>query len=168
MSSSLQEDRNRLLSFFTGAKGMEVGNRWDQMWQKGDYLPFDRGHPNPALEDILSQRTDLIGNCYVGTGAVQRRKRALIPGMGRGYDVQLLASFGYDAYGLEISDTAVRRAKEEQEKNAGKYPIRAEAVGAGSITFICGDFFDDKWQRDLGIEHFEFIYDYTVRTIQCD
>ena len=92
----------------------EHQDRWSQLWDKGDFLPWNRGAPNPALVHFLSDRQDLIGTSTVeddekgGT----RRKRALLPGCGRGYDVLLLASFGYDVYGLEVSESAVERCRE--------------------------------------------------------
>lgn len=162
-------DRERLREYFSGP-AVEVPDRWSKLWDAGDFLPFDRGEPNPALVDVLTDRRDLIGDCFVHQehSGQRIRKKALVPGCGRGYDVLLLSSCGYDAYGLEISDTAVKRCKEEQEKNGHKYPVRDEAIGAGSVNFVKGDFFSEnqEWTGASGrFESFELIYDYTVR--QC-
>ena len=161
----MTEDRDRLRRLFSGPAD-NVSDRWSQLWDAGDFLPFDRGVPNPALVDILKDRHDLIGDCFMQTERDGRvRKKALVPGCGRGYDVLLLASFGYDAYGLEISETAVKRCKEEQEKNGHKFSIQDNAKGGGSINFIHGDFFVSK-PIQLGdaseLKSFELIYDYTV------
>lgn len=144
----------------------EHGKGWDKLWQEGDFLPWDKGIPNPALVDLLSNRRDLIGSPVVEEGGFygMRRKRALVPGCGRGYDVLLLASFGYDAYGLEISESAVQRCEEEKSANGSKYSVKDETVGAGETKFIVGDFFADDWLKEVkGAGNFELIYDYTVR-----
>lgn len=141
-------------------------DRWAQLWTAGDFLPWDKGTPNPALIDLLDQRKDLIGDCFVedaeNTG-VKRRKRALVPGCGGGYDVLLLASYGYDAYGLEVSEEAVERCIKEQKANRDKYPVKDEMVGPGRCTFLKGDFFDNGWSKAIAAEGtHELIYDYTV------
>ncbi|GFF22668.1 probable thiol methyltransferase 2 [Aspergillus lentulus] len=139
---------------------------WAELWNKsgGKPLPFDRGFPNPALEDTLIEKRDIIGD-PIGRGAQGNtyRKKALVPGCGRGVDVLLLASFGYDAYGLEYSATAVEVCKEEQAKNGDKYPVRDAEIGQGKITFVQGDFFKDTWLEKLQLPRnsFDLIYDYT-------
>lgn len=142
---SLQESRARLQSHF--ASHSDQSGRWEALWGKGDFLPWDRGMPNPALEDLLNDRRDLIGSCMIDDGfGGKRRKRAFVPGCGRGYDVLLLGSFGYDAYGLEVSETAVKRCVEEQESNGHKYPVRDITCGAGQTKFFLGDFFAHEWE----------------------
>ena len=161
-------NRERLRAYFSGTTAAEEHQGlWSKMWDEGSFLPFDRGVPNPALEDILTDRRDLIGNCFVeDESGEKKRKRALVPGCGRGYDVLLLASFGYDAFGLELGETATRKAREEHKKNGHKYPVRDEAVGAGTVTFVTGDFYKEDWVQTLGgTGTFELIYDYTVRWI---
>ncbi|MCJ1386355.1 hypothetical protein MMC17_009481 [Xylographa soralifera] len=158
----------RLQQLFSGPVAENQG-RWSQLWDAGDFLPFDRGFPNPALEDTLSQRENVLGTAiqYANGSKHTTRKTALVPGCGRGYDVLLLASFGYDAYGLEISETAVQRCKEEYEKNGHKYPVKDKGVRVGRVVFIHGDFFDSTtWKGDVeslgSLKEFDLIYDYTV------
>ena len=142
---TLQEDRARLMTHFAGDIS-EHQNKWSDLWNKGDFLPWDRGMPNPALADTLTDRWDLLGPCFVEDDlGNKRRKRALVPGCGKGYDVLLLASFGYDAFGLEVSETAVKRCYEEQKANEHKYPVRDESSGAGAVKYIYGDFFGTDW-----------------------
>ena len=170
-SMSVDQVRERFRTHFAGADvdPKTAGDRWASLWDVGDFLPFDRGMPNPALEDILSKQQQIIGNCFVD--GERRRKKALVPGCGRGYDVLLLASFGYDVYGLEVSETAVKRCLEEQKKNDVRYKVRDENVGLGAIHFVTGDFFDKEpqWMRDPKYDFaseggsFDLIYDYTVR-----
>ena len=95
----------------------------------------------------------------------KHRRTVLVPGCGRGYDVTLFASFGFDAYGLDISESAVNLCREEQEGNADKYPVQDQSVGAGKAEFLVGDFFSDAWNREIGIGVFDVIYDYTVGVI---
>lgn len=155
--------RERLLAHFSGDTTAHT-HRWSELWDKGDFLPWDRGTPNPALEDVLAHRQDLIGDCFVRDGiGGKRRKKALVPGCGGGYDVLLLASFGYDVYGLEVSQSAVQMCMREQDTNGHKYHVRDVTVGAGKVTFLTGDFFGDGWSSDIdGGPVFELIYDYTV------
>ena len=104
MGASVQEARAKLMSHFADDSAAKP-DRWSALWDKGDFLPWDRGQPNPALIDVLADRQDLIGDrMKEDASGDKRRKKALVPGCGRGYDVLLLASFGYDAYGFEVSE----------------------------------------------------------------
>lgn len=138
------------------------GERWEALW-KDKFLPFDRGVPNPALEDTLVERQNILGSAIRSDG---KRRKALVPGCGRGYDVLLLASFGYDAYGLEVSETAVKQCEEEKKKNGHRYPTRQESIGRGRADFVHGDYFDDGWLAQNNLQDFDLIYDYTVSTSQ--
>lgn len=162
-----EDSRLRLLEHFSG-DGAPPNDRWAALWDAGDFLPWDQGTPNPALVDILQDRRDLVGESALvedGKGGL-RRKRAFVPGCGRGYDVLLLASFGYDAYGLEVSKTAVDMAQAWAEEHTADYPMQDKAVGRGTAKFILGDFFSNDWiQQADGLNKFEFIYDYTVSVL---
>ena len=160
---ALQDSRARLMAHFAGDTS-EHPNKWSDLWDKGDFLPWDRGIPNPALRDTLTDQRHLLGTCFVQDDfGNQRRKRALVPGCGKGYDVLLLASFGYDAFGLEVSQTAFARCNEEQEVNGHNYPVEDEDAGAGAVKFMRGDFFGTDWMTDIkGDGKFDLIYDYTV------
>lgn len=138
---------------------------WASLWDKGDDLPWDRGFPNPALEDALVQRASTIGGPIAQDAQGQSyRRKALVPGCGRGVDVLLLASFGYDAYGLEYSASAIEACKKEEKENHSWYRVRDQSVGKGKVTFVQGDFFDDAWLKTIGVPRngFDVIYDYTV------
>lgn len=149
--------------------------KWSELWDQGDFLPWDRGVPNPALVDLLlassfssSSSSDpgglhSVGSCFVDddddddSGGRRRkrkrkRKKALVPGCGRGYDVLLLAAFGYDAVGLEVSEGAVRRCWEEVGRVMGGDRDRDRGVyavrdeGEGGVGFLRGDFF--AWEGE--------------------
>ena len=82
--SSLQETRSKLANHFANGTADE-GGRWAALWDKGDFLPWDRHMPNPALEDLLKERQDLLGSPAVeGSNGKKKRKQALVPGCGRG------------------------------------------------------------------------------------
>lgn len=147
--------------------------RWDSLWQKAD-TPWDQGKPNPALADFLNEPRDLLPWTQPASreesesNRIIRRKRALVPGCGRGYDVLLLASHGYDAYGVEGSQTALKAAADISEGHEDKeeYKVHHDKVGRGEAKFLFGDFFKDDWWDEIEgkgeKEGFDLIYDYTV------
>jgi hypothetical protein len=153
-------------------KHVEAGNLhrgWEELWAQGDSitLPWDKHKPNPTLEEILTTKRAIIGGPLVdsteGDGS-KKRKKALVPGCGRGVDVLLLASFGYDAYGLEYSQSAVENCRQEEQAVEQNYPVRDAEIGKGTVTWVQGDFFEEEWLEELrlGRNSFHFIYDYTV------
>lgn len=98
----------------------EASDKSDQcgmIWDRGDFLPWDMGVPNPTLVDVLTDRKDLIVICFKrGTpaekkkrreeeeeGGRKERRKALVPGCGWWCDVILLASLKYDAYDFSKS-----------------------------------------------------------------
>ncbi|OAA63449.1 Thiopurine S-methyltransferase [Niveomyces insectorum RCEF 264] len=160
----IMQSRTKLLDHFSG-EGPPTNDRWAALWEAGDLLPWDRGQPNPALEDALAQRRDVLGTSVFVESAQTghaRRKRALVPGCGRGYDVLLLSSYGYDAYGLDVSSKAVGLCAEYAEKHKDDYPVKNEGAGAGKAVFLVGNFFADNWRSQVdGDQTFELFYDYT-------
>jgi len=162
VTDSVLEARARLKNHFTGY-GDNYVDGWEALWKKGDFLPWDKGFPNPALHDILDQRHDLIGTAMAtAEDGKKQRKKALVPGCGRGFDALLLASFGFDAFGLEYSEVAVEACQKEARENGDKYPVKDGEVGNGTVVFAQGDFFKDDWRSIIGVDSFDFIWDYTV------
>lgn len=162
MGSTLDEARAKLAAHFAG-DGAAKGDRWEALWKDSEFLPWDRGIPSPALSDLLSDRQDLIQTAQVrGDAGTTQRKSALVPGCGRGYDVLLLSSFGYDSYGLEVSESAIEKCFEEREKHGKNYPVKDTSTGAGKTDFISGNFFESGWLSRVGTHKFDLIYDYTV------
>ena len=163
MTTPTNIDPKDIRAHWAKYQGDKYVEGWASLWDKSDNLPWDRGFPNPALEDTLVQRAGTIGGPI---GQDSQRRKALVPGCGRGVDVLLLASFGYDAYGLECSATAVDTCKKEKEEkeNHSWYRVRDEEVGAGKAIFVQGDFFDDAWLKEIGVPRngFDVVYDYTV------
>jgi hypothetical protein len=159
------EPPSRLRQHFAGQDPAKHGQKWDELYREG-FTPWDRGGPNPALVDLLTARKDLFGDVFVGDPVCGvRRKRALVPGCGRGYEVLLFSAFGYDAYGLEISESALVEARKTQGLVEGEelYKARDASVGKGSVSWLAGDFFKDEALKGLdGDGKFDLLYDYTV------
>lgn len=98
---------------------------------------------------------------------------------GRGYEVVMLALHGFDAYGVEVSQTAVDAceayAKEQLSRpeayNFGPGSSSAREAGVrGTVTFVVGDFFKRDWEGEFqkdGDAGFDLIYDYTVSEVKC-
>lgn len=149
------------------------GEGWAKLWDAGDFLPWDRMVPSPALSDTLDNHAHVVGSSkLVLPDGSTRRKRALVPGCGRGIDVMLLQAYGYDVVGLEYAAKAVEACEiyAKETDNDDIYKARSETVGKGSRVFVQGDFYTDEWLGKAGLEEFgkegvfELIYDYTVST----
>lgn len=194
------DNRDRLRSVFQDVPESVHASRWDGLWKEGTFLPWNKGHTNPALIDLLSSPhsppTSPCLNASVGAPDITiqispsitfsnplkqdgSRRRVLIPGCGKGYDVALFAAHGYDAYGLEVSPHAAATANEylrdpgegllESEYLAAAR--RSETTDAGKMVCLLGDFFSDEWLNEAnglgnggnGSMGFDLIYDNTVR-----
>jgi SAM-dependent methyltransferase len=152
MTALPEADRERLRQHFLSGN---TPDRWEKLWQNS-FMPWDRGAPNPALLDIINNHKDLFGTSE-GSGGT--KKRALVPGCGRGYDVMLLASFGYDAVGVDGSETAIKAAETLPQEHMDKYPLQPGVQERGKVAYVLGDFFSKSWEGTGG---FDIIYDYTV------
>ena len=139
--------------FVESTDTVDYDNRWGRLW-RARWTPWDRGGPSMPLYDVLVDRRDLFPSPLAG-------KKALVPGAGRGHDVLLLASFGFDAYGLDLSSEASAAAKENEEKNGGLRIYKPKEGQRGSVVWLTGDFF--SWDFS-GIGKFDLIFDYTVCT----
>jgi len=160
------QEQGRLQNHFTSSSNNTAS--WDALW-KDNFSPWDRGQPGPALFQLLDERKDLVGEAWTRDfSGNKRRKRALVPGCGRGYDVLLFASYGYDAWGLDGSDTAIEEARKVTENTFASVEERPGAHGKGEVGFVVGDFYTTEWQPKTGYAQgnkFDLIYDYTVRCL---
>ena len=154
----------KLQETFAGVPFASHGSRWDSCWRQ-DFSPWDRESPSLALADLVRQRADLVPPAQSQDAAAAARRTALVPGCGRGHDVLLLASLGYDVLGLDYSDAALVKAKENQEAQeaSGAYPT-PEGVERGRVAWLAGDFFGDEWTAAADVKTFDLIFDYTVCT----
>ncbi|KAK5326084.1 hypothetical protein LTR70_002349 [Exophiala xenobiotica] len=141
---------------------------WSELWESNEESLWDRGMPSPALIDFLEKRPEHLPAAPSG-----RRLRALVPACGRGYEVVVLALHGFDAYGVEVSQTAVDACEvyataqlgRPEAYNFGPGSSSAQEAGVrGKIKFMVGDFFKRDWEaecREHGDAGFDLIYDYT-------
>lgn len=106
---------------------------WNTIYQEHESPRWNIGREFPALRHWLETARPAPG-------------RVLIPGCGFGYDVRLLAEFGFDAVGVDFAELAIERAR----------ALHADAPGR--IEFRCADIFD---LRDDERGRFDYIYEYT-------
>ncbi|KAI1350849.1 S-adenosyl-L-methionine-dependent methyltransferase [Xylaria sp. FL0043] len=149
------EEQPRLPKYFEGALPQEHSSRWNKCWED-KCTPWDRGGPSVALYDLLKENPDGIISSLPNKNSP---KRALVPGCGRGHDVLLLSSFGYDVYGLDVSSQALDAARENAEKALAEGLYATQGSKRGAINWTCQDFFAEEW-NDVPTS-FDLIYDYT-------
>ncbi|OCL03439.1 S-adenosyl-L-methionine-dependent methyltransferase, partial [Glonium stellatum] len=133
----------------------QYDRQWNSLWVD-NFLPWDKFCASPALVDLL----DDPDKSKFKSGHL--KKKALVPGCGRGYDVYAFASHGYDTVGVEISETAAEEAKKwvSEQLDTNKKSVGKEL---GKVNIAVGDFFEDDWMSNLGVETggaFELVYDY--------
>ncbi|KAI2857729.1 hypothetical protein CBS115988_3599 [Aspergillus niger] len=157
--------QGRLISHFADRRAEDQGSGWSALWDSNESVLWDRGSPSIALVDVVEQQQDVFFP-YTRDG---RRKKALVPGCGRGYDPVMLALHGFDVYGLDISATGVSEATKyatSEMQSPQEYNFSAGAVttsDVGSVKFIAGDFFSSEWESQAlqDGDKFDLIYDYT-------
>lgn len=105
---------------------------WEKCWEDG-LTPWDLGRPTPIVEHLHMKE-------------MLPKGRALVPGCGSGHDVVALACPERYVIGLDVSDVAIRKAKE----------LSSSSPNANHFSFIKEDFF--TWHPS---ELFDLIFDYT-------
>ncbi len=162
MTTQSPADLDKMSSTFRDQPVSAHGPRWDDLWRES-FTPWDRGGPSLALDEILRERPELFSASSQKAG--QRRKRALVPGCGRGYDVLLLRAWGYDVWGLDFSAEATAQATENERVSGGLevYATRPGVAESGQVSWVTGDFFGQELGSLLGDDKFDLIFDYTVR-----
>ncbi|XP_002275789.3 probable thiol methyltransferase 2 [Vitis vinifera] len=112
--------------------GSDSAGGWEKSWQQG-HTPWDLGKPTPIIQHLHQ------------TGTLPSGK-TLVPGCGCGYDVVTIACPERFVVGLDISDSAIKKAKE----------LSSSLWNANHFTFLKEDFF--TWNPT---ELFDLIFDYT-------
>ncbi|KAJ5480845.1 hypothetical protein N7539_006739 [Penicillium diatomitis] len=159
----------RLLNTFLNRPIENHISGWSDLWDSGESGLWDRGKASPALVDLIEREdTSSFFDPFTQDG---RRKKALVPGCGRGYDAVMLALHGFDVVGLEVSETAVREAEiyaagELSRPSSCHFGEGYCAPSSkGSVRFELGDFLNPRWPRgdeSDQIDGFDLVYDYTV------
>ncbi|KAJ5273479.1 hypothetical protein N7478_008604 [Penicillium angulare] len=161
--SSLNRVKKKL-NIYSPVQDYESG--WSALWDAGESNIWDQGKASPALVDLVEGAGELFDPFTIqGT-----KKNVVVPGCGRGYDVVMLALHGFNAYGLEISDTAVKEAEAyaaTQMSHSSAYHFgneQSRSSSPGTVTFLEGDFFSSTWDfkgEPNGMRKFDMAYDYT-------
>lgn len=169
--STAAADLTRLQQGFSSLPLASHAAHWAALYRDA-FTPWDRAGPSLALADLLAQRTDLVPPAQDrdARGNIVKdapRRTALVPSCGRGHDVLLLSSFGYDVWGLDYSEDAVRMADENRRaaEAEGLYKPVADDLEKGEVRWLTGDFFDEGWSAGIGTDgsgKFDLIFDYTV------
>jgi len=73
---------------------------WETRYQTGD-MPWEKGEPSPGLVDFLKAHPELP------------KGTVCVPGCGTGHDVRAWAAAGFDAYGFDITPSAIKLAREK-------------------------------------------------------
>ncbi|RZC66102.1 hypothetical protein C5167_009787, partial [Papaver somniferum] len=95
--------------------------RWEKCWEQGD-TGWDLGQPTPVVLQLFEKETLPKG-------------RVLVPGCGAGHDVVAIANPERYVVGLDILETAIKRARE----------ISSSSPSAKCFEFVEADFF--TWHR---------------------
>lgn len=141
------------------------GPMWERLWAQS-VTPWDRAGPSMPLHDLLAERPDVLG-LAAPTVKGTKRKTALVPGCGKGHDVLLLSSWGYDVVGLDLAETALNEAKQNADavKDNDAYKLQDGVEERGKVTWVLGDFFANDFLKETGNDKFDLIFDFTVSFI---
>ena len=104
---------------------------WEQRYQNAD-IPWDKGSASPTILELTKKAPFYF----------KAESKTLVPGCGLGHDVALLRTLGLDAFGLDISKTALRSAKET-------YPNLGEVWLAEDLFLLSekGHSYDLVWEH---------------------
>lgn len=116
---------------------------WEQAWQE-ERTGWDAGAPAPALLEYLEQEA-------YADKPEPGRDHALVPGCGSGYDVFALAQYGYEATGIDLAPTAVKRFETLREQRG---------LGEARARIALRDFFEFS-RDDAHQSAYDLIWDYT-------
>lgn len=105
---------------------------WNDRYLADDF-PWDLGRPAPILSALAAE--ELTTPC-----------RVIVPGCGRGWDVEALAEAGHDAVGLDVAPAAIEQARARLAKRGAL---------AGAAEFRVGDVLKDAGEQafDAWVEH---------------
>jgi methyl halide transferase len=106
---------------------------WENRYQLGE-TPWEKGQAAPPLTELLSTAEPVAW----GAGPV------LVPGCGFGHDVRILAAHGLTVVGLDLSPTAIERARAFPQVHGETYEL--------------GNFMDPDW---LAGRQFSAIWEHT-------
>ncbi len=104
--------------------------------------PWDRGGINPQIEHWVRSgalRPSQDADARAVSGDDARLTRVLVPGCGSGYEVALLAEWGFDVTGVDFAPAATERTRNRlralMTSTRGSRMMRAEVVEADVLGF---------------------------------
>ncbi len=102
---------------------------WENRWQHGQ-TGWDLGEISPPLKHYIDSLTD-------------KNLQILIPGCGNAYEAAYLLASGFTRITLiDISPTLIESLQK----------LFSQEIAGGSLTTLCGDFFDHQQTYDLILE----------------
>lgn len=107
-------------------------NSWETCWGR-NLTPWDLGGVTPIIDHLIRAHELPPGTAFV-------------PGCGSGYDVVAMASSARHVVGLDISETAIAKARQ----------MASATSSAQWVEFVCTDFFTYTPEAA-----FNLIFDYT-------
>ncbi|CEH17357.1 THIOCYANATE METHYLTRANSFERASE 1-RELATED [Ceraceosorus bombacis] len=132
--------------------GAHDSGKWDSAWKAG-LTPWDKGQAQAALVSTLSEAKT--------SELLPTSGRAVVPGMGRGYDVALLASRGLHTVGVDISPKAVEAAQQWLDSQSSAPASSQMSVRAADWFSLEPTQADSEKETDGTIKSFDLAYDYT-------
>ncbi|GAA6019473.1 hypothetical protein JCM10207_001400 [Rhodosporidiobolus poonsookiae] len=127
-------------------EGQSKDGGWEAAWQ-GGATPWDGNDAQPALRELIEERWGELGVPFDSL----KDGKVLIAGCGKGYDATYFASRGLDAVGMDLSETAIQRARDF---------YAAQPDAPKNVTFLAADFFAFSLPSSPA-DRFSLAYDYT-------
>ena len=116
--------------------------------------PWDRGGANPQLESWLRSgqlRPTESADARSAGGDDARLTRVLVPGCGSGYEVAMLAEWGFDVTGVDYAPAATERTRNRLrsllQSPAAARVARAEVVEADVLDYEPAARFDAVYEQ---------------------
>lgn len=116
--------------------------------------PWDRGGINPQIESWVrggQLRPTQSADARSAGGDDARLTRVLVPGCGSGYEVAMLAEWGFDVTGVDFAPAATERTRNRLrsllQSPAGARVARAEVVEADVLSYKPPGQFDAIYEQ---------------------
>jgi SAM-dependent methyltransferase len=120
-------------------------NHWDESYKRGEnYIFYPQTEVVKFINRFIKKRTDI--NTFKDILKSDQKLKALDFGSGIGRNVILCEEFGIEGYGIDISENAVKKAKEffgyfYDAKKIGNLKNRFSVINDEKIPFV-DNFFD--------------------------
>lgn len=116
--------------------------------------PWDRGGINPQIESWVRSgqlRPSQDADARSAGGDDTRLTRVLVPGCGSGYEVAMLAEWGFDVTGVDFAPAATARTRDRLrsllQSRAGARMMRAEVIESDVLAYRPPGQFDAIYEQ---------------------